>query len=94
MSSNGALPDFSACRARSLAFESLPGNPIGAVPALLEPRRIGRVHDVDALSAEAERRLLEEGVVKKGDVVGIIAGTPLGMKGTTNLLKLHLIGSH
>lgn len=57
------------------------------------PRRIGAMNDVDALTAEAERRLKEEKLVKKGDVVGIVAGTPLRVPGTTNLLKLHTIGS-
>jgi pyruvate kinase len=41
----------------------------------------------------AEKRLLEEGYVKKGDVVGIVAGTPLGIRGTTNFMKLHVIGT-
>jgi hypothetical protein len=40
----------------------------------------------------AEKRLLEEGYVKSGDVVGIVAGTPLGIRGTTNFMKLHVIG--
>lgn len=56
------------------------------------PRRIGRVHDIDALSAAAERRLLEEKLVRKGDLVGLVAGTPFMVAGTTNLLKLHRIG--
>ena len=57
------------------------------------PRRIGAMNDVDALTAEAERRLKEEKLVKKGDIVGIVAGTPLRIPGTTNLLKLHTIGN-
>ena len=57
------------------------------------PRRIGAMNDVDALTAEAERRLKEEKLVKKGDIVGIVAGTPLRVPGTTNLLKLHTIGN-
>lgn len=57
------------------------------------PRRIGAMNDVDALTAEAERRLKEEKLVKKGDVVGIVAGTPLRVPGTTNMLKLHTIES-
>ncbi|MBI4462188.1 MAG: pyruvate kinase [Acidobacteria bacterium] len=56
------------------------------------PRRIGALDDVDALSVEAERRLREEKLVKSGDVVGLVAGTPLRVRGTTNLLKLHTIG--
>ncbi|HWQ03313.1 MAG TPA: pyruvate kinase [Candidatus Nitrosotenuis sp.] len=55
------------------------------------PRRIEHVDNIDSLAQLAEKRLLEEGYVKRGDVVGIIAGTPLGRRGTTNFLKLHTI---
>lgn len=52
------------------------------------PRRIAHVRDVDEMVKAAERRLLEEKLVKKGDVVGMIAGTPIGARGTTNLMRL------
>lgn len=55
------------------------------------PRTIAHVKNIDSLTELAERRLLEEGVVQKGDVVGIVAGTPLGIKGTTNFMKLHTV---
>jgi hypothetical protein len=48
---------------------------------------------MDALPALAEKRLLEERLVRKGDVIGIVAGTPLGIRGTTNFMKFHVIGS-
>jgi pyruvate kinase len=56
------------------------------------PRTIERVHDVDQLAETAEARLLEEHLVKRGDVVGVIAGTPLGTTGSTNLMKIIRIG--
>jgi pyruvate kinase len=56
------------------------------------PRRIEPVKDIDSLARTAERRLREEKLVRKGDVVGLVAGTPLGIRGTTNFLKLHTIG--
>jgi pyruvate kinase len=56
------------------------------------PRTIERVHDVDQLAAAAEARLLEEHLVRRGDIVGVIAGTPLGTTGSTNLMKLIRIG--
>jgi pyruvate kinase len=55
------------------------------------PRRIEQVDNIDSLAKLAEKRLLEEGYVKRGDIVGIVAGTPLGRRGTTNFMKLHLI---
>lgn len=57
------------------------------------PRSIEEVKNIDQLTLVAERRLLEENLVKPGDVVGIIAGTPLGTRGTTNFMKLHAIGA-
>jgi pyruvate kinase len=53
------------------------------------PRRIRRVREVDALTAEAEKRLRREKLAQKGDVIAIVAGTPLGTRGTTNFLKFH-----
>jgi pyruvate kinase len=56
------------------------------------PRTIKRVHDIDQLAKVAEARLTEEHLVKHGDIVGIIAGTPLGTTGSTNLMRLIRIG--
>jgi pyruvate kinase len=58
----------------------------------VRPRKIHEVRDVDDLTATAEKRLLEERLASKGDVVAIVAGTPLGLRGKTNLMKLHVIG--
>ena len=55
-------------------------------------RSIRPVRDIDGLTKLADERLLEEKFVRKGDVVGIVAGTPLGTRGTTNLMKLHTVG--
>ncbi len=57
------------------------------------PRTIGIVRDIDELAKVTEERLLQEKLVHKGDVVGIVAGTPLGTRGTTNFMKLHSVGS-
>ncbi len=56
------------------------------------PRKIEDVRKVDGLAAVAEKRLLGEGLVRKGDVIGIVAGTPMGIRGTTNFMKFHVIG--
>jgi len=56
------------------------------------PRKIQDVQKVDGLAKVAEKRLLEEGLVRNGDVIGIVAGTPMGIRGTTNFMKFHIIG--
>jgi pyruvate kinase len=57
------------------------------------PRTIAKVRNIDELTAIAEKRLREEKFVKRGDVVAIVAGTPIGVPGTTNFMKLHVVGS-
>jgi pyruvate kinase len=57
------------------------------------PRSIVDIKNIDGLAAIAEKRLIEERLVKKGDVIGIVAGTPMGIRGTTNFMKFHVIGS-
>jgi pyruvate kinase len=56
-------------------------------------RSIVDIKKIDGLAAMAEKRLLEERLVKKGDVIGIVAGTPMGIRGTTNFMKFHVIGN-
>jgi pyruvate kinase len=56
-------------------------------------RSITDIKKIDGLAAVAEKRLLEEKLVRKGDVIGIVAGTPMGIRGTTNFMKFHVIGS-
>jgi pyruvate kinase len=56
------------------------------------PRRIVGIHSVEQLAKVAEKRLREEKLVQKGDIVGIISGTPFGARGTTNLIRLLRIG--
>jgi pyruvate kinase len=56
------------------------------------PRSMGSVHDIDKLAATAEKRLLEEKLVKRGDIIGVVAGTPIGTTGSTNLMRLLRIG--
>src|SRR5215469_6461431 len=56
-------------------------------------RNISDIKKIEGLAVLAEKRLLEERLVKKGDVIGIVAGTPMGIRGTTNFMKFHVIGS-
>jgi pyruvate kinase len=56
-------------------------------------RTISDIKKIDGLAMIAEKRLMEERLVRKGDVIGIVAGTPMGIRGTTNFMKFHMIGS-
>ena len=58
------------------------------------PRSLGRIQDIDELTEAAQKRLLEEKLVKPGDIIGVVAGTPIGTTGSTNLMRLLHIGSN
>ncbi|HVA00660.1 MAG TPA: pyruvate kinase [Terriglobia bacterium] len=55
------------------------------------PVHMSRVQSTDRMVEGAARRLQELGVVAPGDVIAVIAGTPIARRGTTNLLKVHRI---
>jgi len=59
----------------------------GVFPIMSELRET-----TDAQFIKAVDRALEEGFVKCGDIVAITAGAPGGVSGTTNILKVHIVG--
>jgi pyruvate kinase len=50
------------------------------------------VDHTDAMVQQVERAMLDLGRAREGDVVIIVAGTPPGRRGTTNMLKIHRLG--
>ena len=57
------------------------------------PMMFPRLGSTDEMIAEAETMLLDRGVVSDGEWVAMAAGIPPNQKASTNLLKLHVIGS-
>ncbi len=55
-------------------------------------REIRRVEHTDEMIREVEGLLLADGTVRMGDIVAIVSGAPMWVRGTTNLLTLHRIG--
>src|SRR2546427_6770311 len=55
-------------------------------------RLIRKVETTDEMIEEVEANLLSDGVVRPNDVIVIISGSPMWVRGTTNLLKLHRVG--
>lgn len=55
--------------------------------------RFGSADSTDKMIAHAEQSLLELGIVEPGDGVVMAAGVPPNQASTTNLMKLHSIGS-
>jgi pyruvate kinase len=52
------------------------------------PKPIGPIQHTEELVEEIEARLLAEGTVRPGDHLVIVAGAPLWVRGTTNLIRL------
>jgi pyruvate kinase len=46
------------------------------------------INTLDEMSAFACETALNEGFAKKGDTIVVAAGTPVGISGTTNMLKI------
>ncbi len=53
---------------------------------------VEHLDDFDEMTAKAEQILIASGAVDVGDTVVLVAGLPFVEAGTTNLLKLHVVG--
>lgn len=71
-------PLESTCRRLSLSW--------GVEPVLVHDMR-----NTDEMIINSEATLKEMGIVRKDDVIVIVAGVPLGVKGNTNLMKLNRV---
>lgn len=59
----------------------------GVIPLLVEEKK-----STDELFDHAVDTAEKAGYVKNGELVAITAGVPLGISGTTNLMKVHVVG--
>ena len=75
----GCTPDEQVYRQLNLSW--------GVIPLLTE-----EMTNTDELFAHAVKKATDTGLLKNGDVVVITAGVPLGVSGTTNLMKVHVVG--
>ena len=59
----------------------------------VQPLLIDAVNDTDEMIHRVDRQLRELELCHEGDVIVVTAGTPIGRRGTTNTMKVHVIGS-
>lgn len=52
----------------------------------------GEMDTVDEVLEKSVEKAQEQGYVKTGDMVVVVTGVPVGYAGTTNLLKVHIVG--
>ena len=76
----------------ALTFDEKIQHSLGIVWGV-EPVLAKQPSNTDEMFEEAARVAKEHGFVKDGDLVIIVAGVPFGQSGTTNLMKLQIIGN-
>lgn len=55
------------------------------------PIKIERLHSTDEIIEKSVNKALELGYLENGDLTIITAGVPVGVSGSTNLLKVHIV---
>jgi pyruvate kinase len=55
------------------------------------PKSMRTIQNTDELIRELERSLREEKLAEVGDRIVIVTGAPVGTRGSTNLMKLHIV---
>ncbi len=76
----GCSPEIKACRHMNMSW--------GVTPLLIDIK-----DNTDDLLQHAIDRVYEEKLIKYGDIVVITGGFPLGISGTTNMLKVQIVGN-
>jgi pyruvate kinase len=60
----------------------------------VQPLHFQVSNDRDAALTLAERTLLDQGLVKRGDLIVVTVGEPMNQPGGTNSLKVVRVGEH
>ncbi len=55
------------------------------------PMKISKMSSTDEIIEKSVDRALELGYIENGDLIVITAGVPVGISGSTNLLKVHIV---
>ncbi|MEO7130780.1 MAG: pyruvate kinase [Dermatophilaceae bacterium] len=58
----------------------------------IETYLVSRMHHTDQFAMQVDLNLIPEGRVVEGDLVVIVAGSPPGIPGSTNSLRVHRVG--
>ncbi len=59
----------------------------------VRPLLVREISDTDTMIAASIQAALDARFIKGGDLVVITAGVPVGVSGTTNLIKVHIVGT-
>jgi pyruvate kinase len=59
----------------------------GVTPVILKPRKT-----TDDMITSVERIMLRKKLARQHDLIVITAGVPIGVAGSTNMMKIHRVG--
>ena len=59
----------------------------------ITPLIMDYAHSTDELISKSVETAQSAGIIKPGDMVVVTAGVPVGVSGTTNMIKVHLVGN-
>ncbi len=75
-----------ACATSSMVYRQM-NLSWGVVPLLIDEQS-----STDALFDDAVDAAVRAGIIRDGELVVLTAGVPLGISGTTNMMKVHVVG--
>lgn len=58
----------------------------------VKPFKVAKAKDTDTVIENAVTRAMETDLIQPGDLVVISAGIPIGIRGATNMIKVHIAG--
>ena len=59
----------------------------------VDPVKVRQFDTLEEMIRAVDRALIAESLASRGQVVVVLAGSPIGVAGTTNVLKVHRVGS-
>ncbi len=59
----------------------------------VDPRVAPTLETIDALVDGLDRALVAGRLARRGERVVVVCGAPVGVSGSTNLMKIHTVGS-
>ena len=72
----------------------MPRRAVRKCPHGVHPLHLPMSNDRDGTLSAAERLLLDKGLVKRGELIVLTIGEPMGQPGGTNTLKIVRVGEH
>ena len=57
------------------------------------PVKVRQFDRLEEMNKAVDRALIKQSLARRGQIVVVLAGSPIGVPGTTNVIKVHRVGS-